>query len=372
MKTKIMLKLHRLYALCPVRHTLLCLSAVTLCFHALLRPHREIMRFLSARLVRPLHALLSGACALVPFSVAELLIGVFSVGVAGVLLYALFVLFRREQRGQRLYRAFLSLLTAAALVYTGFSFLWGVFYYGDDFLMCSGLTQREISVEELRDVTAYFAALASEGAEQVERDEEGRYCASRSEILARSGEVYTAVEEEFPCLAGPARRAKGVYFSRILSYTDFTGFFFPFTGEANVNTDFPMSLFASTVAHELSHQRAVAKEQEANFTAVLACMACDDADYRYSGALLAYIHLSNALYDADYAAWEEIFLSLSPLVVSDLRENSAYWAQFETPVETVSSAVYEGFLKSYDQTLGLKSYGACVDLIVNYFSENAK
>ena len=50
---------------------------------------------------------------------------------------------------------------------------------------------------------------------------------------------------------------------------------------------------------------------------------------------------------------------------------SEYWKQFETPVQTVSNAVYEGFLQSYDQELGLKSYGACVDLLVNYYEAQA-
>ena len=36
------------------------------------------------------------------------------------------------------------------------------------------------------------------------------------------------------------------------------------------------------------------------------------------------------------------------------------------PVDTVSNAVYDGFLKSYG-TIGVKSYGACVDLLVAYF-----
>ena len=31
-----------------------------------------------------------------------------------------------------------------------------------------------------------------------------------------------------------------------------------------------------------------------------------------------------------------------------------------------SNAVYDGFLKSYG-TIGVKSYGACVDLLVAYF-----
>ena len=45
------------------------------------------------------------------------------------------------------------------------------------------------------------------------------------------------------------------------------------------------------VAHELSHQRGVAKEQEANFTAVLASLRYGDPVYCYSASLLAYTHL---------------------------------------------------------------------------------
>ena len=156
-----------------------------------------------------------------------------------------------------------------------------------------------------------------------------------------------------------------------MSYTDFTGFFFPFTAEANVNTDFPPALFASTVAHELAHQRGVAKEQEANFAAVLASLEYGDAEYCYSACVLAYTHLGNALYSADYDAWKRIYLTLNEDVRRDFDANREYWAQFETPVQKVSNTVYEGFLHSYDQTMGLKSYGACVDLLVNYYYEQA-
>ena len=58
-------------------------------------------------------------------------------------------------------------------------------------------------------------------------------------------------------------------------------------------------------------------------------------------------------------------------VLTDFAANRAYWKQFETPVQTASNTVYEGFLQSYDQELGLKSYGACVDLLVNYYYETA-
>ena len=249
--------------------------------------------------------------------------------------------------------------------------LWGVYYYGDDFIAKSGLVMEDISAEDLELVTVYFAARLNEYAPLVKRDEEGFCRTDRAEILARSPELFRAVTARFPCLAGPEVPAKRMVFSRFMSIIDFTGFFSPFTAEANVNADFPPALFASTVAHELSHQRGVAKEQEANFVAVLASFESGDADYCYSACLLAYIHLSNALYPVEPAAWRLIDGGLDETVKLDLLENNRSWAQFESPVQTVTNTVYEGFLQSYEQTLGMRSYGACVDLLVNYYAEDA-
>ena len=306
-----------------------------------------------------------------PLSVAELLIGLAVIAVLIYIIYTIIKLIRCGGRLKRLYAAVINLLAAGLAVYAGFCMLWGVYYYGDDFMTRSGLKNDNISVEQLETVTEYFAALVNEYSSQVPRDADGNYVADRDAILRRSNEVYANIEETLPCLSGPAVRAKGVYFSRVMSYTDFTGFFFPFTAEANVNTDFPPALFASTVAHELAHQRGVAKEQEANFAAVLASLEYGDAEYCYSACVLAYTHLGNALYSADYDAWKSIYLTLNEDVRRDFDANREYWAQFETPVQKVSNTVYEGFLHSYDQTMGLKSYGACVDLLVNYYYEQA-
>ena len=57
--------------------------------------------------------------------------------------------------------------------------------------------------------------------------------------------------------------------------------------------------------------------------------------------------------------------------MADFAAAREYWAQFETPVQELTNSVYEGFLQSYGQTLGMKSYGACVDLLVNYYYGDA-
>ncbi len=329
-----------------------------------LRGNTALMRRLSADFVRPLHRRLSVLTDRVPFSIAELLI----------LLAAAFVLFqlgrtvlRLIQEGERLRTLGLFVMSVGSLVlavYAGFCILWGVFYYGDDFVTRAGFETRPISSEELESVTAYFAKLANRYSAEVPRDAEGVCASDRKAVLQKSRTVYREAERRCGELAGPPVAAKPFFFSRLLSLTDFSGFFFPFTAEANVNTDFPPPLFAATVAHELAHQRGVAKEQEANFCAVYASLLSGDPDYCYSACLMAYTYLGNALYQADYEAWERIYDSLNDDVLRDFAANRSYWQAYETPVQTISNTVYEGFLYSYDQDMGLKSYGACVDLLV--------
>ena len=89
----------------------------------------------------------------------------------------------------------------------------------------------------------------------------------------------------------------------------------------------------------------------------------------YSGYLSGLTHLSNAIYKVDRNLWKDIVMQLPQEILIDWQDNSEYWAQFESPVETVATAVYDNYLKHNDQELGIKSYGACVDLLVTYYRE---
>ena len=363
--------LSAIFALCPAAHSLALLGALIIAAHFALRQNRALMRRLSEGLVQPLHRALAVLTARLPFSLAEFL---YAAAIAGALVYIIYEivqLIRKGEQGRRLYRMIVRLAAAGLSIYALFCLLWGVYYYGDDFVEKSGLSIEEISAEDLELVTLYFAARLNEYAPLVPRDGEGRCASDRAEILAGSPVLFREAAEAYPCLEGPEVPAKGMFFSRVMSIIDFTGFFCPFTGEANVNTDFPAGLFASTVAHELSHQRGVAKEQEANFVAVLASLENGDPDYCYSACLLAYVHLGNALVSVRPEAYSMIAEGLDAGARQDLRANNEYWARFESPVQTVTNTVYEGFLQSYDQKLGMKSYGACVDLLVNYYRSAA-
>ena len=163
--------------------------------------------------------------------------------------------------------------------------------------------------------------------------------------------------------------AKPLLCSKLQSSLGFTGIYSPITGEANVNIDAPSCLLPATIAHEMSHQRMVALEDEANFVGIAACVTSDDPLFQYSGYLMGLIHLCNALYPVAPDTWYEIAgTHFTPELFTDWDDNNAYWAQRSSPMEEKAAEVYDSFLKGNDQELGIRSYGACVDLLVAYFS----
>ena len=52
----------------------------------------------------------------------------------------------------------------------------------------------------------------------------------------------------------------------------------------------------------------------------------------------------------------------------DLRYNSAYWAQYKGLTATITQSLNDKMIKSYGDELGTQSYGAVVDLLVNYYA----
>ena len=304
---------------------------------------------------------------LFPFSVVEWMYVGFILFVLAALAA---VILRIRKSGEKLHTAYGGFLAIACLCVSVWGFycvFWGVNYYADGFQEKSGIYAEKVSVDELERVAGYFAGELAACADEVQRDEQGVFAVDRGEIFAYSPFVYDALSEKFGFLANEDRIPKKMVFSRLFSAMNFTGFYTPFTGESNLNVDSPACLLPANITHELAHQRGIASEQECNFLAIAAATSSGHAAYRYSGYLMGYIHLSNALYRADKERWQGVYALLPETVIADLRYHSAYWAQFEGPTAAVSEKIYDATLKGYGQTDGIQSYGTVVDLLVAYY-----
>lgn len=331
-----------------------------------LRQSRTLMDGLCRSVLLPFEQFLGRFCSKLPFSMAEVLISVGMCCAFFLLTRFLRTFPRQKRKGEALARALLTVVCTVLTLWAGYSLLWGCFYQAQTFSEKSGIVPVGGTVEELTDLTAYFARELSACADDVPRDERGFFAEERNDIYADATACYPKLYGEFPFLEIDPVQPKAAAWSRILSMGDFTGFYFPFTGEANLNDDCSAALLGATICHELAHCRGIASEQECNFLGILAAIRSDSVAYRYSGYLMGYIYLGNALYGVDREAYLAIRETLPEGVLLDLAWNNAYWARFEGPVSDAAQNVYDGFLKVNGEELGVRSYGTVVDMLLAY------
>ena len=320
----------------------------------LARSHRAAMDWWVEAVSMPLKRGLGALCDPLPFSVCEAGATLLILGALGLLGRAVW----RAAHGQPAALGAFGLHLAVLLLwgYWGVCALWGTQYYAAGFAEKAGLEAAPVSAAQLEAVTRYFGRQVTAWADAVPRDGEGRFAVSREDIMGDTAGLYDGLTGRWAFLEGPDRRAKPAFYSKLMSAWGFTGYLCPLTGESTLNVDCPEVFLPVTIA-----------EQEANFVGILASIASGRPAYVYSGWLYGYQHLSNALYRADPEAASACMAELPAAARADFVYNNAYWASWEGPIREVGETVYDNFLRSYGQELGMQSYGACVDLLVAEF-----
>lgn len=304
---------------------------------------------------------------IVPFSLAELIVILL---IPAVLLYIVVsivkIVKKKVSRGKTAYKAFLNVLCAVSLVFFLFITNFGICYYRNTFAEINNIEIRESRVDELYSLCVSLAENASQAREGLSEKEGIMILTSLDTAEQETQKAMNSLYEKYPTIFGGYSGTKSVMLSELMSYTQITGVFFPFTFEANVNIAVPEFSLPSTMCHELAHLRGYAREDEANFIAYLACINSESAELRYSGYMLALIHSINALYDSDKEKYYEVFSYLSEKAIADLNANNEYWAKYETPVAEAASSLNDSYLKANSQDDGTKSYGRMVDLLLAY------
>lgn len=302
----------------------------------------------------------------------------FSIGEALVYLLAVLFLFAavrftvrlirgKGRRGNIAGRFFVNLFCLAGVLLFSFTVNCGINYHRSTFAETSGLTVKESSEAELVSLCKSLAADSNRLRQEVKTDGNS-VMELRADGYGRVAEeartAYDRLQPDYPLLRAGYSAPKPVASSRLMSKFNITGIFFPFTFEANVNTDVPEYTIPFTMCHELTHLRGFMREDEANFAAYLACEKSADADFQYSGAAMAFTYASNALFAADAKTAGTVYAALSDGVRRDLRFNSEYWDKFKGPAAEVSQKANNSYLKANAQPDGVQSYGRMVDLLL--------
>ncbi|MHC1695421.1 MAG: DUF3810 domain-containing protein [Eubacteriales bacterium] len=333
----------------------------------------EAAEFLSSTVSFALRWLLAKVTYLVPFSVGEALLIILPFAViiylAGKIIHAV-----RSRRPSVLAGGLLRLLSVAGAVYFLYAATHGINFYRYTIEENMGMTRRLLSADDLEGAYVTMRDLSAELIKSSDEIYSGGGSTlmpyTRDEMSKKLMEAYSSLRGKYPFLNDVAAPVKPVVLSVPMTYTHIAGVYSFFTGESNINTNFPDYTLPYTSAHEMAHQRGIAREDEANFVAFLVCMESEDDYIRYSGMAGMLEYLSNALHKADPDRYFELVQTLDGTILNEFNAYRIFFEKYrEATVAKVSGAVNDSFLKAQGQEMGEASYGRVVDLAVVWLEQ---
>ena len=303
----------------------------------------------------------------VPFSVAEAVLLFSPVIIVAITAYASS---KYSSSWRDVFIFCTCILSVLSLFLSVFTFAFAPGYHGTTLDKKLGIERREVSAEELYLTATILADRVNEESEDIYfRDQNFSIMPyTFDEMNDKLMAAYEASYEKYPFIQPLDSRLKPVMLSELMSHTHITGIYTFFTGEANINITFPDYTIPYTAAHELAHQRGIAREDEANFVAYLVCIESDDSYIRYSAYLNLLEYVMSALSSADRALYTDVYYSLSDEVRCELRAYSDFFDKYRDSVASDISGVVNDTYLTIQGTPGTASYGMVVDLAVAYYT----
>lgn len=347
---------------------LIALSLVSLIIHVLSATIPQFAERMTSTVGYAFRRVLAWATNILPFSLAEILLIVSPLIIAAVIFFAI-----KKKGAVNRIRFLAGFLSVISLFYSGYVYTLGVGYQRPGLAVRMSLPEREANGESLYDTLIKLRAECEKLTDVLELDEGGSsvmpisFDELNDEILLG----YERLSEDFPELyiKNFNSSAKPVILSRRMTSLEILGIYSYFTGEANVNVYYPDYTTPFTTAHELAHQRGIARENEANFIAFAVCIRADNPYVRYSGYINMFEYVASALAKTDREILLSAYDGLDSKIVSELRAYSAFCKEHKNEFwGSVSDTVNDNYLKSQG-TEGIESYGLVAELCVRYYSE---
>jgi hypothetical protein len=190
---------------------------------------------------------------------------------------------------------------------------------------------------------------------------------TKKELFLRAYECYAQAQKQFQFLKYKPLSVKSSMYGWWGNYLGFTGYYNPFTGEAQLNTTIPKFLLPFTTCHEMAHQLGYAKENEANFVGYLAATSSTDTLFHYSAYLDLFLYANMQVFFIDTSSAKSAARLLLPQVKTDIKEWREFAKAHRSPIEPFISWAYGKYLKANRQPKGMATYNEVIaDLIAFY------
>ena len=290
-----------------------------------------------------------------------------------------------KQRGREWKVFLLRILAIASIVYFAFYLLWGLNYYRLPLHKSIGI-ENKYTTEDLVTLTEKLIVKSNHLHKQLASNDSTAVAMlvsnnskkydtytgqtaigfTKEELFESTLNGYTNLASQFPKLDYAPKSIKSSLLSYPLSIMGYSGYLNPITNEAQVNGLVPGHRWPVISCHEQAHQLGYAKENEANFIAVLATLANDNLYFQYSGSIFALRYCLSDIYRRDREKGLKLREKIRPGILKNYAESRTFWDAMNNPLEPLFKYFYTRYLKANNQPEGLKSYSYMVALLVNY------
>ncbi len=291
----------------------------------------------------------------------------------------IFILFKTKFK---FFKSFvIKVLALVSIVYFAFNVLWGMNYNRLP-LHESLEINDEYTTEELVELTKKLITKSNVLHEQLAvsdsskvlffnnvSDPKDTHIASSktlNETFDKTLDGYESLKTQFSTLNYPPKSIKNSLLRYPLSIMGYSGYLNPITNEAQVNGMVPAHRWPVISCHEQAHQLGYAKENEANFIAVMATLNNPDLYFQYSGSIFALRYALNDVYSRDKELGAQLRKRIKPGIFVNYQDSRDFWDAMDNPLEPLFDLFYSNYLKANNQPGGLKSYSYMVALLVNY------
>jgi hypothetical protein len=247
-----------------------------------------------------------------------------------------------------------------------FYLFWGLNYYRPSAAQRLNLRDTSFTTADLQNVTCIIIDSANAARARITHADTVQDNAS---IYQTAVNAISKISVDSASFRAYHPHIKPSLLTPLMNYLSTSGYYNPFTSEAQMNYQMPYFERPFVACHEMSHQIGFGPEDEANFAGFLAGIGSHDRLLRYSAYQMAMSECMHALRRRDTIASNELKTHISKAVKADVKAQRLYWMAFRGKVGLLSSIFYDDYLKANNQPHGMDTYNQMVLLLMAWYTK---
>lgn len=306
----------------------------------------------------------------IPFSLGDILYFLAGCWIFWKLIKNVALVFNKKFSKELFLKKLWKLILIFAGIYIVFNIFWGMNYNRKGIAWQLNLPKIDYDTVNLKLMQELLLQKVNE-TKRTMIHENNSYPAKK-ELFERAKACYNDAAVVYPFMRYSSPSIKSSLYGYMGDYLGFTGYYNPFTGEAQVNTTVPKFLLPYITLHEMGHQLGYAKEDEANFSGYIAAVSSHDALFQYSAYLDLFVYANREVYYFDSTASKLAAAQLIPEVKADLLEWRLFNKKYVNAFEPAISWLYGKFLQVNQQPKGLHTYNEVIATLMAYYKKNGR